>query len=250
MGLTNWVLTIEYDGTRYFGFQRQRGQTTVQAVLEAALGQAIGEPVRLTAAGRTDTGVHAVGQVVNFLTEKTLSAERIIHGANYYLPKDVAVVAVRQAAPSFNARRSALSRQYRYRVLNRRAPSPLLRKTAYHVPYELDLSAMAQAAARFIGRHDFRGFAAVLPAERNSVRVVSEARFERQGDLIDFWVTANAFLPRQVRTMVGTLIEIGRHKKDAGVIDEVLETRDRRLAGNTAPPQGLCLMRVQYPEEI
>lgn len=250
MAIANWVLTIEYDGTHYYGFQRQRSQPTIQERLEDALERVIGEQVRVTAAGRTDTGVHAQGQVVNFRTARELTVRRLQCGGNSYLPADIAIIDARRAVDVFDARRSAIWREYRYLVLNRPAPSPLARWQVHHVPFALDVVEMTAAASRFRGRHDFRGFSTVMPSGRSTIRFVHEVRVQQSADLIEIWVRANAFLPHQVRTMVGTLLEIGRHKRTACVIDDVLATHDRRLAGETAPPQGLCLMHVEYPEEL
>lgn len=245
----NWVLTVEYDGTMYAGFQRQRNRPSVQETLEFALERAVSHPVRLTAAGRTDTGVHALGQVINFRSAAALDADRIVQGGNYYLPADVRIINARVGDPEFDARRSAVRRAYRYRILNRPVASPLLRVSVHHVPQPLQIEPMREAALDLLGRHDFCGLAAVTNYDRSTVREVYEAHWEADGDLLDFWIVANAFLQHQVRTIVGTMLDIGRGKRPPTVISEILKTGDRRLAGATAPPQGLCLMRVHYPEE-
>ncbi|MBI3978986.1 MAG: tRNA pseudouridine(38-40) synthase TruA [Chloroflexi bacterium] len=241
--------TIEYDGSAYFGFQVQAGHPTIQGTLEAALQRVTGEAIRVTGAGRTDTGVHAEGQVTSFRTATRLGPDTLARALNATLPADIGVLAVERAPEAFDARRSATSRTYRYRILNRPARSPLRRLVTHHVPQPLDLAAMAAAAGSLVGEHDFAAFAGATGVKRRTVRWVLQASWSRADDELHFLIEANAFLPHQVRNMVGTLIDVGRGKLEQSGFQAIFAGHDRRLAGATAPAHALCLVRVAYPPE-
>jgi tRNA pseudouridine38-40 synthase len=245
--MSTYRLDITYDGTSFHGYARQRDVRTVQGVLEAALARAIG-PVETTVAGRTDAGVHARQQVVSFGTETTVDVERLIRSLNSLLPNDVAAVACSEVEDGFSARFTALSRSYRYTILNRPARDPLRRSTTWHIPETLDVQAMQHAAGAFIGEHDFASLCRKAEG-RSTIREVLEASWVRDGDIVEFRVTATAFCHQMVRSMVALCVEVGRGRVDTGDVVGILAARDRAAAKGAAPPQGLVLWGVGYPVE-
>lgn len=243
-------LTIEYDGTDFVGWQVQPTGRSVQEVLEGALGTLLKERVSATGAGRTDAGVHAAGQVVSFRTEKNLPMKAFVLGSNSLLPPDVAVLSAEEVEEGFHARHSARGKRYEYRISNRPTRSPLRRRNNWEIYRRLDADAMRRAAAWFLGEHDFSAFRAADCPARTTRRVMR--RFdvvgEGGGDLL-ITVEATAFLKQMVRNLVGTLAEVGMGKRDPDSIPELLASRDRTLAGATAPPQGLTMAKVFYSVE-
>ena len=245
---TKIVLTVEYDGTRYHGFQLQANAPTIQGELEEALLNLTGEKSRVMAASRTDAGTHAKGQVVSFRTTSSLPLEAFVKGLNHYLPTDVAIKAAFRADDSFNVRRSALSREYNYYILNSLTRSPIRQGFSYLVSGHLDIGAMNQACQALIGKHDFASFVTGTEAGiKSTVRNVHKAEFKRDGDMAIFNMVANSFLPHQVRNTVGVLIRIGLGKMTIDEFHTVVQARRPGLAGPTAPACGLCLMRINYP---
>jgi tRNA pseudouridine38-40 synthase len=253
---------VEYSGTRFAGWQVQPHARTVQGELERALAVVLREPVRLTGASRTDAGVHALGQVASFGTRSEAPLGRI-HGAlNALLPDDVAVLDVTETSPGWSARFAARGKHYRYRVLDRRAPSPTEAATAWHVPSAapLDLERMQAAALRLVGTHDFAALASKSDQpDRTTVRTLRTVRVSRQptapwgrdggpAPVVAIDVLGDAFLYKMVRAIAGTLVQVGRGRRDPASIDAVLASRDRRQAGPSAPPHGLFLMRVYYDD--
>ncbi len=239
-------LTLEYEGTHYHGWQIQPDLPTIQGELEAAIRQVARQPVTVVGAGRTDAGVHALGQVAHFSTTGRLSAEEWHRALNGILPPDIAVLSVEPAPDTFHARFSAKSKLYRYRLLTRVHRSALSRDKILHYPYPLNLDAMEVAARALIGTHDFSSFQGSPTGTENPVCTVARLTVDRFGDEVIFEVEANRFLKQMVRAIVGTLLEVGRGKLKAGDMAEVLAARDRTKAGPTALAHGLYLVRVDY----
>jgi tRNA pseudouridine38-40 synthase len=239
-------LTVAYDGTNYHGFQRQKGVPTIQAALEERLAGIFGERVVFSAAGRTDAGVHALGQVVSGQTGGRIPTENIVPAARSVLPAAIAVVGAEEAAGSFHARRNAKGKRYIYKIAQKNVPDPFLANYAWLLAEKLDVAKMTQAPKNHTGRHDFSDFRPAAGAPRNPVRTVYEAIWEQSGDGLLFAIEGDGFLYRMVRNIVGSLVEVGAGKKSAKEFAGVLAARDRRQAGKTAPPQGLYLERVFY----
>lgn len=260
-------LVVAYDGTEFIGWQRQRprdlaadgttpavpAKRSVQETLEDALWRLTGEPIAVAAAGRTDAGVHAYGQVVSFVTHATLPLRAWVHGTNAHLPSTVAVQQAEEADPAFHARFSAQGKHYRYRIWNAPTPSPLLRHTHWHLRLPLDVTAMQEAGAGLLGMHDFRAFRASdcnrIHTVRTLTRVDVSAQPQFQGREICIDVEGTAFLKNMVRIITGTLVEVGQHKRTAASIQELLHTGDRTQAGLTAPAKGLALCEVFYADK-
>ncbi len=242
----NIKLTVEYDGTNYHGWQTQPRGETIQSVLEKAVSTFLGTPTRITGAGRTDAGVHALGQVANFSSAREFDRHRIQRGLNALTPDDITIKAVEIVPDSFDARRDGRSRIYEYRLLNRPAPSPFYLTTAWHVHDPLDTEAMRDAIRCLEGEHDFSSFRAAGCDAAHPVRKVYRTSLDRRGDLLVFTVEATAFLRHMVRNVVGTFIEVGRGLRTSQSFTELLEARDRTKAGPTAPAHGLFLVEVKY----
>ena len=244
------AIGIEYDGTAYNGWQRQRTGLGVQQLLEQALGEVADETVEITCAGRTDAGVHASGQVVHFDTAAARSDRGWLLGANSNLPDDISVSWLRPVSNDFHARFSATARSYRYRILNRLVRSALHRRQAWWVYQDLDHERMHEAAKALLGKHDFSAFRAAGCQASTAVREIASIQVHRDGDWISLEVTANAFLQHMVRNITGTLVAVGSGEEDIAWPSAVLESRDRTRGGIAAPPHGLTLVRVEYPEEF
>ena len=242
------VLVIEYDGTRYHGFQLQADVPTVQGEIEKALYRLTAKELRIGGASRTDTGVHAIGQVVSFLTERIFPSETWIRAMNYYLPEDIAVKSAREIADDFDARRCALSREYRYNILNKVGRSPLKRGIAHLVHQPLDVVAMDQACESLVGKHDFISFIAPNDVgERSTVRFIEKAEVRRENGFVIFDVVGSSFLPHQLRNAVGGLVMVGCGKLTVDDYYEMARKKEPGVMGPMAPACGLCLMKVNYP---
>ena len=240
-------LTIAYDGTDYSGWQAQPDRRTIQGTFEATWAKITRESLRAVASGRTDAGVHARGQVLSLQTDSRLSVDTLRQALNAELPHDVAVLAVEEAAPDFHAIGDTLRKTYRYTILDGRVRDVFARRYVWHVPHRLDERAMQVAGQALIGRHDFSSFENQGAPRTTSVRTLFDLRVSRpQTDRVEIEVTADGFLYNMVRTIVGSLVEVGRGVQPPEWIAEVLAAQDRRRAGQTAPPQGLCLLRVEY----
>ena len=241
---------IEYDGTAYNGWQRQKTGIGVQERLEQALARVADHELELTCAGRTDAGVHATGQVGHFDTDSRRSARGWLLGANSNLPDDIAVTWVRDVPDDFHARYTATARSYRYRILNRLVRSAMHRHRAWWIHQSLDAERMHEAAQHLVGEHDFSAFRAAGCQASSANRCITNIAIRRSGDWLTLDVTANAFLQHMVRNITGTLAAIGMGEAEVDWALEVLESRDRTAAGVAAPPWGLTLVAVDYPEVL
>jgi len=237
---------VEYDGTNYSGWQRQSGDVSVQQVLEEALSVPLCRKAVVVAAGRTDAGVHAAGQVAGLRTESETPIQGIVHGTNSALPSDIAVLSAEEVSPEFHARRDAKGKHYRYRIVNRRIRPPLDRRYASWFRETLDADAMAAAARGLVGEHDFSSFRNAGSFEGSAVRRLRRFDIARSGQNISIDVVGDGFLYKMVRNMVGTLVLVGRGSLTPSDVLSVLSERDRRCAGPAAPPEGLCLVEVYY----
>lgn len=241
-------ITLAYEGTAYAGWQVQpeKHGPTVQGTVEAALSRLTGEKIRVAAAGRTDAGVHARGQVISFGTNSAIPVERWPWALNSVLPDDIVALEAAEVGPDFHARFSAKSKTYLYCIDNGLFPDVFWRRFAWHVRQPLDLFSMEKGAAYLKGRHDFRAFAAAGRPVKSFVREIKDIGWTRRDNLLYLHITADGFLYHMVRIIVGTLVEIGLRKRQPEDMAAILASRRRELAGPTAPPQGLCLERVEY----
>ncbi len=239
-------LLIEYDGTEYHGWQVQPNGRTVQGELEDAVHRLCGESPRFVAAGRTDAGVHACGQVVSVVLQRAFAPERLMGALNGLTPRDITIKAVEIVADDFHPRRAARSRIYMYRIWNARWASPFWQRYAWHVAPSLDSEAMCCAAAHLVGEHDFSSFQAAGCAAKQPVRRVLRSDLHTADHVLTFTMEATGFLRHMVRNVMGTLVQVGLGERPAADLPRLLAERDRRLAGPTAPACGLCLTQVNY----
>jgi len=244
--MRNFKLILEYDGTDYHGWQVQPGLPTVQGALEEKLRIITGEAIRVIGAGRTDAGVHALGQVANFKSDLAIPSEKLARGLNSLPPYDIVVTHVEEVPLGFDARRLAKAKTYRYSFFYRPYPPALGARYTLYVPISLDIGAMTEAASFLLGRHDFSAFRSIHCGARSPCRTIYQARFSREGNYLYFYITADAFLQHMARSIIGTLLQVGKRKISSEGFREVLESKDRSKAGPTAPPHGLCLMEVHY----
>lgn len=242
----NYRITIAYDGTNYSGWQLQLIQPTLQGALEAALKRIEGEPVTTFAAGRTDMGVHAEGQVVSFRLTKEWSDKGLRQALNGNLPPDIRVMEASKAADDFHARAGAKGKTYRYRIFTGEVMNPLWVRYAWHYPYPLNFAMLAEDSQALVGTHDFTAFTVTDCTTRTRVRTVTEIRLEADGELLTMFCQGDGFLRYQVRTMVAALIEMNRGRSRAGSMAELIKRRDRKLIGASAPALGLTLLKVEY----
>ena len=242
----NYKLVIAYDGTRFFGWERQPGKDTIQGKLEAVLGQLQGKTVNVIGAGRTDAGVHARAMTANVVLDVTETPEAIRDYLNRYLPDAIAVREVKEAGPRFHARYNALGKTYRYTCFDGDVKPVFDRKYVTILDYSLDVERMRQAAEYLVGEHDFASFCGNPRMKKSTVRLVDSITVERRRDRVIFTLHGAGFLQNMVRIIVGTLLEVGRGYWPPEQVQAILEAKDRRQAGPTAPPEGLCLMKVDY----
>ena len=243
----NYKLTIQYDGTRYRGWQVQ-GNTdqTIQGKLEGVLSRLTGQPVEVHGSGRTDAGVHALGQVANVKLPRPVEPSELLGELNRYLPADIGVIAAEPAPERFHARLNARSKTYRYRIWNSAIPNVLERSYLYALPEALDVTAMERAAADLVGTHDFRSFCGLKRFKKSTVRTITDIAITQNGAEVRLEFTGNGFLMRMVRILAGTLVEVGLGQRDADTMPAVLDAQDRAAAGPALPAQGLALVQVEY----
>jgi len=250
--MPTFKIVLAYDGTDFVGWQRQANGTSIQGVLEDALRDLDQRDVAVAGAGRTDAGVHALGQVAAFSLARALSADAVVRALNAHLPDAIRVQSAEEVASEFHPRFGARTKAYRYRIWNGDVISPFERRYAWHVSGALDVEAMAAAAGSLVGAHDFAAFQASGASTSTTERVVFSSlvsRLSNHEPLVLYEVTGGGFLRSMVRIIVGTLVEIGRGRRPAAWMDDVLASRDRALAGPTAPPEGLFLVGVEYETE-
>ena len=240
-----WRLVLEYDGSRFEGWQKQHDRRTISAAIETALSRIVGD-VAVEGSGRTDAGVHALGQVAAFTASVARSPKEIRDGLNFHLPPDISCVSAERVEDAFDPRRWAHQKQYRYRYLDRPSRSPLRDAQVWWLRGRLDVDAMARAGASLVGRHDFTTFRAAGCGARHAVRQIDAATVVRVGDEVELRVTGNGFLRHMVRIIAGTLADVGLGRRSAESVVDALVARDRSRAGKTAPASGLCLMWVAY----
>jgi tRNA pseudouridine38-40 synthase len=249
MAERNIRLVLEYDGTRYHGWQRQKGATTIQGLIEEKILIMTKEPVKLIASGRTDAGVHAFNQVCNFITLTRIDPSSFRRGLNALLPDDIFVKQADDVPIDFHAMYRAESKTYEYRILNREDANVFLRLYAWHIPQALELTEMRQCILSLCGEHDFSSFKSAGSGNLNPVRKMMRAEMlEPDKGLVYFVFEANGFLRHMVRNIVGTLVEVGQRKMEVNEFMKIFQARDRREAGVKAPPQGLFLTDVRYPD--
>jgi len=247
--MRNFKVTFEYDGCGFCGWQSQaQGERTVQGVIESVLLKIFKKPVKVIASGRTDSGVHAQGQVLSFKADTRMKPLEIQRALNSLLPEDIAVHEAKEVKNDFHAQYSVKEKTYRYTVLNRKYRSVFLSDRVYYFPYPLNIPRMRKAAEYLNGRHDFKSFQAYDPlrAQRQTVRTVKKVSIRKAGDLIFIDVTADGFLYKMVRNIAGTLLAIGAGQLPAGEMPKILKAKNRKSASKTAPAEGLCLMSVKY----
>ena len=244
--LQNYKLTVAYDGTRFYGWEHHPGRDTIQGKLESVLSELCGAPVDVIGAGRTDAGVHARAMVANVMLDVKESPEEIRDYMNRYLPDAIAVREVKPCAERFHARYKAIGKTYRYTCFDGPVKPVFDRKYVTMLDYQVDVERMRQAAAYLVGEHDFRSFCGNPRMKKSTVRMVDTILIERRRDRVIFTFHGTGFLQNMVRILVGTLLEVGRGYWEPEYVEEILEARDRKQAGPTAPPEGLCLMKVDY----
>ncbi len=248
--MPNFMLIIEYDGTAYHGWQYQANAATIQQTLEEAIAVMTRETARVHGSGRTDAGVHAIGQVAHFHTRARIPPEGFKAGLNSLLPHDIVIRSCRQVDDKFHARFDARGKTYQYRILNQSLPAAIGRNYVWQIRRELDIAAMQAAARHIIGTHDFKSFEGSGSPRHHCIRTVFDARIDGgQNGLITFDIRADGFLRYMVRNLTGTLVDVGRCAITPDDFGDILEAQDRRRAGATAPPQGLFLVEVFYGEQ-
>ncbi len=249
--MRNIMLTLRYDGSYFHGWQIQNNAVTVQECFQKALFEVLGECPPIKGCSRTDSGVHANMYCLNFRTEHRIPTQRFIPALNRFLPPSVAVTAAREVPFDFHARYSCIGKQYIYKILNSPVRDPFLNGYAYHYWYDMDIDVLNDAAAHFLGRHDFTSFCTPDQREKGDFhRTISDIGLERDGDLVIFRIQADGFLYNMVRIIVGTLLYVAQGKYTPDDIPVILSSLDREAAGPTAPPQGLYLNRVIYQEPL
>ncbi len=244
--MRNIKLVIEYDGKSFNGWQKQPNKLNIQGEIEKAIEEITGEKIDLIASGRTDAGVHSLGQVANFKTNSTIDVEKIPYAINSKLKKSIVIKSAEEVPERFHSRYSVHSKTYRYTINNSKFGTALYRDMEYHFPIELDEKKMQKAAKFFEGEHDFKAFKASGTSSKSSVRTIYKATVERKDDRVIIELTGNGFLYNMVRIIAGTLIDVGIGKIKPEEVKEIIEKKERKNAGKTLPARGLCLLKVDY----
>ncbi len=244
--MRNIKLTISYDGTDYCGWQCQKNGISIQETIQKAVKKLTGRKTTVIASGRTDAGVHAVAQIANFRTASKIPIDNLRMALNTALPDDIVVICAEDANLNFNSQKSAKSKLYRYTIYNRDFMDPLLRRVAAKCYFSLDTTLMKKGAKHLVGRHDFTSFQTKDGEEKSAIRIIKCIKVKREGDIIIVDIEANGFLYNMVRNIVGTLIEVGRGKFKPEYVSDIMEARDKRKCGPTAPAKGLALIKVRY----
>lgn len=244
--MRNIKIVLEYDGTNYFGWQRQNNGTTIQETLENTISKITGESIGIIGCSRTDSGVHAKEYVANFKTMSAIPGDKFKYAINSKLPKDIAILHSEEADLDFHSRYNSKGKTYSYTILNREMPVALYRNYVYHYKHSLDVEAMKEGAKYFIGLHDFEAFKTKGSSVKTSIRDVKELYIYKEQDHIKLYITADGFLYNMVRIIVGTLIDIGLYKNKPEYIKEIIVSKDRNKAGKVVPANGLCLEKVYY----
>jgi tRNA pseudouridine38-40 synthase len=239
-------LVLEYEGTEYHGWQRQPELTTIQEIIENTLGRITGEKTTIMAAGRTDAGVHALGQVAAFRTGSRLTPGEFRRALNALLPQDIRIKEAAEVSFDFHPQFRALKKTYLYIILNRPSPTALIHHRCWHISRPLKVKEMREGALFLVGRHDFSSFMSSSGTTRSQIRHMTRCEIQEKGSLIELWFEADGFLKNMVRNMVGTLVDIGLGRYPPGEMEEILEAGDRRRAGPCAPPHGLYLVSIDY----
>ncbi|NLJ79371.1 MAG: tRNA pseudouridine(38-40) synthase TruA [Tissierellia bacterium] len=246
--MRNIKLTIEYDGSNYVGWQIQENGISIQEEMEGAIHRVTGEDITLIGSGRTDSGVHAMGQVANFKTSSTIPANRFKFAINNNLPGDIVILRSEEVPMHFHSRYDAIGKRYRYMIYNSRTPTALYRNLLYHVSYDLNYDEMQEAVDFFKGTHDFTSFMVARNYVETAVRTITDISLDVNGGMICLIIEGNGFLYNMVRIIAGTIVDIGRGKLNAADIPDIIDSKHRKAAGHTAPSQGLYLERVYYPK--
>ncbi len=244
--MRNIKLTIEYDGKGFNGWQKQPNKLNIQGEIEKAIEEITGEEIELIASGRTDAGVHSLGQVANFKTESNIDIEKLPYAINSKLKKSIVIKSAEEVDERFHSRYSVHSKTYRYTINNSKFGTALFRDMEYHFPFKIDENKMNEGAKLFIGEHDFKAFKASGTSSKSSVRIIYNAEVKRDGDRVIIELTGNGFLYNMVRIIAGTLLDVGTGKIEPSEIKSIIESKDRNLAGKTLPARGLCLLKVDY----
>ena len=244
--MRNIKLKIQYDGTDYHGWQIQKNDITVQETVKKAVQKIVNEDVHLTGCGRTDTGVHAENYVCNFFTNSRIPSEKLPYALNTYLPNDIVCFEAEDTDENFHSNSSAVKKRYVYKILNREFPDAVMNRYSWHYKYPLDIEKMRIAAKAFIGEHDFKSFCDNKRMKKSTIRRISDIQINNSDGIITIDFYGNGFLYHMVRILTGTLLMVGTHELSCDDIPDIIEKKSRDAAGFTAPPQGLCLVEVDY----
>ncbi len=242
----NIRIIIKYFGKNYHGWQKQLGEKTIQGEIEKSAEKIFGESIYLIGSGRTDAGVHALGQTANFIIRHNIPEDKILYALNSKLPRDIRIVNSEEVPMGFHSRYDAIGKTYEYKIFNSRIIDPFIKDTTYFVPYKLNIDKMNRVKDFFIGEHDFKGFMSTGSSVDNTVRKIHNIRMNEENNIIKLNITGNGFLYNMVRIIAGTLIDIGRGKIEEKSIEKIINSKDRKMAGHTAKAEGLFLKRVYY----